>query len=198
MKLKVCGLRDIENIKQVAALQPDYMGFIFYERSKRFVGNDFIIPSISSEIKKVGVFVNSPIDYGIEKIKRYKLDYVQLHGDESAEYCASMSSHVKVIKAFGIDDNFDFKTVEPYKKYCNYFLFDTKTTDYGGSGMQFNWNVLEKYDNQIPFFLSGGIGLKEIEQLKIKKLNIYAVDVNSKFELEPGIKDIERLKKIKY
>jgi phosphoribosylanthranilate isomerase len=198
MKLKVCGLRDSENIKQVAALQPDYMGFIFYERSKRYIGNDFIMPFIPSEVKKVGVFVNADPDYVISKIEKYKLDYVQLHGDESAEYCASISNHAKVIKAFGVDDNFNFKIVEPYKKQCDYFLFDTKTADYGGSGKHFNWNVLEKYDNQIPFFLSGGIGLEEIEKLRIKNLNIYAVDVNSKFELAPGIKDIERLKKLKY
>jgi phosphoribosylanthranilate isomerase len=196
MLLKICGLKNKENIEQIAALKPNLMGFIFYSQSKRFVGENFVMPVLSSEIKKVGVFVNAKADYIIEKINEHKLDIIQLHGDESASFCESMSHFIPVIKAFGVDDNFDFKKLDKYTNSCAYFLFDTKTADYGGSGKQFNHELLKKYDGETPFFLSGGIGLEEIEKLKIKKLNIHAIDVNSKFETEPGIKDIEMLKLI--
>ena len=196
MLLKVCGLKYKENIQEVASLKPDLMGFIFYPQSKRFVGEDFKMPLISSEIKKAGVFVNAKADYIIEKVDKYELDYIQLHGSESADFCEVMSHLVKVIKAFGVDGQFDLKTTEKYKDSCSYFLFDTKTVQHGGSGKQFDWSILEKYDNKIPFFLSGGIGLEEIEILKTGKLKIAGVDVNSKFETEPGIKDVNKLKEL--
>ena len=165
MKLKVCGLKHMENIIQVATLHPDYMGFIFYPESKRFVGDDFKMPCISPAIKKIGVFVNQKADDIIEKTDKYGLDFIQLHGNESASFCEVMNHLVKVIKAFGIDDNFDFNVLEKYKNCCDYFLFDTKTAEYGGSGKQFNWNVLEKYTLDVPFFISGGIGLEEVEKM---------------------------------
>lgn len=196
MLLKVCGLKNEENIKQVANLMPDFMGFIFYPPSKRFVGDDFEMPIIPPQIKKTGVFVNAKADYIIEKINRYKLDFIQLHGNESPDFCEVMSHLVKVIKAFGVDKDFDLKILENYKNSCSYFLFDSKTNEYGGSGKQFDWTIFKGYDNSTPFFLSGGIGLEEIERLKIEKLNVYAIDVNSKFETEPGIKDIDKLKNI--
>ena len=164
MQLKVCGLKYKENIEQVAALRPDYMGFIFYPQSKRFVGDDFKMPMISPEIKKVGVFVNATAGYIIEKIDKHGLDFIQLHGNESASFCEVMSHLVKVIKAFGIDDNFDFNVLASYKNSCDYFLFDTKTTEFGGSGKQFNRDVLKNYTHDVPFFLSGGIGLEEVEK----------------------------------
>jgi phosphoribosylanthranilate isomerase len=194
MKLKVCGLKYKENIEQVAALQPDYIGFIFYNKSKRFVGEDFQMPVISPEIKKTGVFVNASLEYVKAKVEQYKLDMVQLHGDETPGYCEQMRCFVKVMKAFGIDEHFDFKVLESYKNYCDYFLFDTKTSEYGGSGKQFNWDVLKKYDNSVPFFLSGGIGLEDISNSKFQIPNLAAIDVNSRFEIEPGLKDIEKLK----
>ena len=204
MLLKICGLKDKENIEQIAALRPDFMGFVFYSPSKRFVGEGFNMPVIPSEIKKVGVFVNAKADYIIEKIDRYKLDFIQLHGNESSSFCEVMSHLVKVIKAFGMDEHFDFNVLNAYKNVCEYFLFDTKTTEHGGSGKQFDWTLLEKYDNTVPFFLSGGIGLEEIKEVQNlptgqagSKFKVYCVDVNSKFEIEPGLKDIEKLKKIK-
>lgn len=198
MKLKICGLKFKDNIVQVAALKPDYIGFIFYPKSKRFVGEDFQMPALSPEIKKTGVFVNASPEYVKLKVEQYKLDMVQLHGDETPEYCQQIRSFVKVMKAFGIDEHFDFKALELYKNCCDYFLFDTKTSEYGGSGKQFNWDVLKKYDNSVPFFLSGGLGLEEIEKLQITnyKLNIIAVDVNSRFEIEPGLKDVKKLKQV--
>ena len=197
MLLKVCGLKYPENIIQVAALKPDYMGFIFYPKSKRFVGDEFIMPAISPEIKKVGVFVNASASYIIDKVDEYKLDLIQLHGDENPGLCEVLNHFIPVIKAFGVDEEFDFKQLDSYKECCSYFLFDTKTIEYGGSGKQFDWKILEKYDNSLPFFLSGGIGLEEVEKLKIEKLKNYGVDVNSKFELQDGIKNIKELEKIK-
>lgn len=198
MLLKICGLKDPENIKQVADLKPNYMGFIFYPQSKRFVGDDFIMPAISPEIKKVGVFVNATASNIIEKIDEHKLDLIQLHGDEKPEFCEVLNHIVPVIKAFGIDGTFDFKTVELYKNSCNYFLFDTKTKEYGGSGKQFDWTILEKYDSSVPFFLSGGIGLEEIRKISNFKFQIHSIDVNSKFETEPGLKDLDKLKKLEH
>lgn len=196
MLLKVCGLKDPENIKQVAALKPDYMGFIFYPQSKRFVGDDFVMPTISPDIKKVGVFVNANSRYIIDKVDEYKLDLIQLHGDEKPEFCEVLNHIVPVIKAFGVDETFDFEKLVSYKTKCTYFLFDTKTMEYGGSGKQFDWNLLGKYNNSVPYFLSGGIGFEEIEKVQSSKCKVYGTDVNSMFEIEPGIKDIEKLKKI--
>lgn len=198
MLLKVCGLKNPKNIKEVAAMKPDFMGFIFYPLSKRFVGEDFVMPTISSEIKKVGVFVNASASHIIEKTNEYKLDLIQLHGDEKPNFCEVLNHIVPVIKAFGVDEEFDFEVLESYKNTCTYFLFDTKTTKYGGSGNTFNWKILEKYDCGLPFFLSGGIGEEEFENLKMRKFEnekMYVIDVNSKFEIEPGIKDIKKLEK---
>ncbi len=203
MNFKVCGLKDPENIKQVAELKPDYMGFIFYPESKRFVGEGFVMPVISTNIKKVGVFVNASASYIIDKIDEYKLDLIQLHGDEKPDFCEVFNHLIPVIKAFGLDESFDLKKLESYKECCTYFLFDTKTKEYGGSGKQFDWTLLEGYDNSTPFFLSGGIGLEEIDELQIEKLKIgrleiHCIDVNSKFETITGIKDIKKLEKIKF
>jgi phosphoribosylanthranilate isomerase len=201
MKIKVCGLRDQENIEQIAAMQFDYMGFIFYPNSKRFVGEDFIMPTISDSIKKVGVFVNAEVEYVLEKTKKYILKAIQLHGDETAEYCTTLKKQlpydIEIIKAFGVDETFDFIQLKPYESICNYFLFDTKTKDYGGSGHQFSWDILKKYDNTLPYFLSGGIGIEDINKIKNSTLKLFAIDVNSKFELKPGLKNIELLKQLK-
>lgn len=201
MNFKICGLKDPENIKQVAALKPDYMGFIFYPSSKRFVGEDFIMPQFPSEIKKVGVFVNATATYIIDKIDQYKLDLIQLHGDEKPDFCEVFNHFIPVIKAFGIHEQFDWTELSNYEQKCSYFLFDTKTDQYGGSGKQFEWNLLKNYKGICPFFLSGGIGLEEIEKLKIEipiaiGMKNFVVDVNSKFEIEPGIKDVKKIEKV--
>lgn len=199
MKLKICGLKDPENIKEVAALKPDYMGFIFYPQSKRFVGNDFDMPEINPSIKKVGVFVNESKSTVLEKIGKHKLDYVQLHGNESAEFCAELSkSFTKIIKAFGIDENFDLLSLRGYENHCEYFLFDTKTPEFGGSGKSFDKSILNKYKLSKPYFLSGGIGMEEIASIGHPVSKYFAIDVNSKFEIEPGIKDINKLKSLQH
>lgn len=212
-------MKHIENIQQVAELQPDYLGFIFYDRSPRnFEG---IIPELPKEVKKVGVFVNEYVEIVASLIQEYELDVVQLHGDESVEYIKKLkealcqaelvsASHkkipkqvrndIEIIKVFGIKEEFDFSVLKPYEEEVDYFLFDTKGKERGGNGVTFNWEVLENYDSKIPFFLSGGIGLKEISEIK-KLINtnlpIHALDVNSKFETQPGIKSVKDIKKFK-
>jgi len=199
VKLKVCGMREADNIVEVASLQPDYMGFIFYEKSKRFVGNDFYVPNnFSSAIRRVGVFVNEKVDAILRQISRYKLDYVQLHGNESPEDCKSLMEKVGVIKVFSVDSEFDFDKTKPYQLYSDFFLFDTKSESYGGSGESFDWNLLRKYDQQVPFFLSGGLSLNNIRDVKgLKDMNLHSLDVNSGVEISPGLKNIEKIKSIK-
>ena len=202
MKLKVCGMKYIDNIKSIGDLKPDYMGFIFYEKSKRnFEG---IIPELPKGIKKTGVFVNEYMEIVVSLVEEYKLEAIQLHGDESMEYIQEIRTHlpkkVEIIKVFGIKDDFDFSALEPYENEVNYFLFDTKGKERGGNGVKFDWSVLKKYPFSKPFFLSGGIGLKDVQEIqKIKNtgLPIYAVDVNSKFEKKPGFKNIKEVKNFK-
>ncbi len=201
MKLKICGLKYSDNIREIVKYSPDYLGFIFYENSKRFVGQELdrvVLNSIDSGIKKVGVFVNATEEVILQKVNEYNLDFVQLHGDESPAFCKQINKDVKIIKAFGVNGEFDFLKLNEFKSSIEYFLFDTKTPEHGGSGKQFNWNILKKYDNEIPFFLSGGIDITDIDSiLQLNKLNIYAIDVNSKFEIEPGLKDINKIKKLR-
>ena len=212
MKLKVCGMREADNITQLKALSPDYIGFIFYEKSKRFVGNSFRPdPEVLKDIQKVGVFVNHSIDFIFSQVIRYQLDIIQLHGDESPDFCDAVKSpinrgardipnHVKTIKAFSVDENFDFQALDAYKPHCDYFLFDTKGKNYGGNGVAFDWQILKQYDNTVPLFMSGGISLDNVEDLlkfiQENQLKVHAIDVNSRFEIEPALKDIDQLKKL--
>ncbi|MCK5701744.1 MAG: phosphoribosylanthranilate isomerase [Cyclobacteriaceae bacterium] len=198
MKWKVCGLRD--NISEVVALQPDFVGFIFYKKSPRYVGEKFVLPEIAnSTIKKVGVFVNETMDIVYSTISKYKLDYAQLHGNESPEYCEKLrSKRVKIIKAFQIDEAFDFGGLKAYESVTDYFLFDTKTKQYGGSGKSFDWKVLKKCPMANKYFLSGGISLSSLDALGALDLSkVVALDVNSKFEISPGLKNIALLEDLK-
>jgi len=199
MKSKVCGLKYPENINQIIQLQPDYVGFIFYKESKRNIelnNLESIVIDIPKHIKKVGVFVNESVEYVIEKHEKYKLDYIQLHGDENIDYCRQLQNHsINIIKAFSVDDDFDFEISLPYSKYCNYFLFDTKSNYRGGNGISFNWKILNKYTGTTSFFLSGGIGIENLDEaLSIKHKKIEAIDLNSKLETSIGLKDIELTK----
>lgn len=188
-------MKFINNINEIGTLQPDYMGFIFYLKSKRFVGENFSNESINSlpkSIKKVGVFVNESVAIILEKVIKYKLDAVQLHGNESVDNCKFLKeNNIEIIKAFSIDENFDFKILKAYESACDYFLFDTKTPDYGGSGRIFDWQILENYTLEKPFFLSGGLNFEVIE--KIKNLNypmLIGLDFNSQLENEDFSKNI--------
>ncbi|NRB84097.1 MAG: phosphoribosylanthranilate isomerase [Winogradskyella sp.] len=200
MKLKVCGMK--YNINEVAQLQPDFLGFIFYRNSPRdFEGK---IPELSKTIKKVGVFVDEKVEMIVGKIEVHDLDAIQLHGHETPEVCRLLKSTGKdIIKVFSIKDEFDFRVLQPYEDVIDYFLFDTKGKSPGGNGYTFNWNVLKDYPSTKPYILSGGIGLDELEQLKAFKdcsasNYCYAVDVNSRFEIKPGLKDIDELEKFKH
>ena len=190
--LKICGMKYPENILEVSQLLPDYLGFIFYEKSSRFFDGE--IPKIPKTIKKVGVFVDSTFDEIISKIEKYDLDLIQLHGNESPEFCLNFkNSNIKIIKVFSVDDDFEFNVLEHYEQVCDYFLFDTKGKLHGGNGVTFNWQILENYKSKKPLFLSGGIGIEEIKKIKTLNLPIYAIDVNSKFELVPGLKNTKLL-----
>ena len=199
MKIKVCGMK--YNPKEVEVLQPDYMGFIFWEKSPRYI--DTVIPSISLKITKVGVFVDASVEEILAKVAKHGLQMVQLHGGESPDLCQQLKNvGIKVMKAFGVDNTFDFSILQPYENVCDYYLFDTKGKLPGGNGYAFDWEVLENYPSTKPFFLSGGIGLENIDDILIflyrpESKYCYAIDLNSKFETKPGSKDIERLKEFK-
>lgn len=192
-------MKYLENMQQVAALQPDYLGFIFYPKSPRNFESE--IPEIDESIKKTGVFVNASIGFVVEKVNQYGFKAVQLHGSESVEYCQELNSHdldIELFKVFSIKDEFDFSVLSAYEPFVNYFLFDTKGKDKGGNGYTFDWSVLKTYPSSKPFILSGGIGVDEVEKVKeILKtdLPIHALDINSRFEVEPGLKDVELLKR---
>tara|TARA_B100001057_G_scaffold501227_1_gene622206 strand:+ start:7649 stop:8269 length:621 start_codon:yes stop_codon:yes gene_type:complete len=196
MKFKVCGLFNEENIYQVARLNPDYIGHIFWEKSVRYVRNN--TPKLKKEIKKTGVFFNSSVESVIHKIKAHDLQSVQLHGDESIQFCKKiLDNGTQVIKSFRVDDNFDFSILKSYDDYCDLFLFDSKSQLPGGTGNSFNWKILEKYKLKKEFFISGGIGIHSIDSLfELFKMDlpIYGIDVNSKFEDDMYLKKIDELK----
>ncbi|WP_223550968.1 phosphoribosylanthranilate isomerase [Aestuariivivens sp. NBU2969] len=227
MKLKVCGMKYPDNIKQVTTLQPDYLGLIFYDKSARFFNAN--IPEVPNTIKKVGVFVDADLEDVFKIIKKHDLQAVQLHGNESPNYCTELKSKldlikqqwkdnvwkpnthrqrieyledIEIIKVFSIKDEFNFEALKPYETVCDYYLFDTKGKLPGGNGYTFNWDVLNQYPSTKPFFLSGGIGIDQINDIKSfqqSKASYYcfALDVNSKFEIKPGLKDIKLLKEFK-
>jgi phosphoribosylanthranilate isomerase len=198
MKIKVCGLRDADNIKAVAALEPDYMGFIFYNKTPRFVDDIGIevLGAIPSYTNKTAVFVDESAKTISALIDKYNFDFVQLHGNETPAFCKALRDQAIVIKAFGIHNEFDFSQLSKYKNKVDLFLFDAKTDIHGGSGKTFDWDVLDKYEMDIPFFLSGGLSLDNLEEVKkITHPQFYGVDLNSKFEISPGMKDIEKLEK---
>jgi phosphoribosylanthranilate isomerase len=196
MKIKVCGMLHQENIAAVAALEPDYMGFIFYGPSPRFAGElpVEVLESIPHTINKTAVFVNESAEVINQIINKYNFDFVQLHGNESPDFCNSLRDQAIVIKAFGVNNDFDFNQLAAYENKVDLFLFDTKTDLHGGSGQAFDWDIIDKYDMEIPFFVSGGISPDNIAEVKyINHPRFYGVDLNSKFEDSPGIKNIEKL-----
>ena len=200
------------NTLEAATLDPDYLGFIFWEPSKRYFDGN--IPKLPASIKKVGVFVDAPLEEIRKKVKEYSLQAVQLHGKESPEFCSDLKkstsdlskaleeNSLEIIKVFSIKDDFDFSNLAPYENVCDFFLFDTKGKLPGGNGFTFSWEVLKNYPSSKPYFLSGGIGLDEIEKIREfqqrpESKYCHAIDVNSKFESEPGLKDIDKLKEFK-
>ena len=196
MKLKICGMKYPENIIEASELLPDFMGFIFWEKSARYFDGD--IPKLPESIQKVGVFVNETIENVVDKIQKYQLQIVQLHGNESAAYCSELKKqNIKIIKVFSIANDFDFEDLKPFETVADYFLFDTKGKLPGGNGTKFNWKILQNYPSKKPFFLSGGIEIDEINNIKNLNLPIFAIDINSKFETEPGLKNVALIKQFK-
>jgi len=197
--IKVCGLRDPANIEDVISTHPQYIGFIFYPLSARFAGelNPEYIGSIKN-VKKTAVFVNASFQEIKIILDKCQFDAVQLHGNESPEFCMQIKKMgVELIKAFGVDSHFDFNRLADYIPVADYFLFDTKTSIYGGSGKSFNWEILKMYPYSKPYFLSGGIGPENFwEAFTFKDDRLYAIDLNSRFETSPGIKNITLLKQV--
>ena len=197
--VKVCGMRDADNIRQVEALGIDWLGFIFWAKSSRYVCEP---PSyLPTKCKRVGVFVDACIEDVMTIAKQYQLDIIQLHGNESPSYITQLRPHlpasVQMIKALNIATTDDFEATKRYEGNVDYFLFDTKGKSVGGNGQKFDWSVLDAYTGNTPFLLSGGIGPDDAEivnrQLSIVNSKCIGIDLNSKFELSPALKDVEKL-----
>lgn len=195
LKIKICGLTEISNILEADALDVMMLGFIFYAQSKRYVGNSFSVPKGLSA-KTTGVFVDAPVTEIERIVNENQLNAIQLHGHESPRMCKSLQKEdLMIIKAFAVDYCFDFKQVEPYLSVVDLFLFDTVTTEKGGSGKKFDWHLLEKYTYEKPFLLSGGIGPEDAGLVNaFQHSSLHGIDLNSRFEDQPGIKNIEQLK----
>ncbi len=210
MKIKVCGMREAANITAIGALPIHFMGFIFYDKSPRFVTDAIeVLRSCPDDLTRVGVFVNADIDYVLDKILEYELNAVQLHGSETPLYVHDLAVfmwkkhkiqpnvEVEIIKAFSVDYDFDFNKTKDYKGLVDYFLFDTKTPNYGGAGIKFDWSILKKYQGDTPFLLAGGITEHDVEavlELEKEMPQLYGLDLNSKFEVEAALKDVEKLR----
>lgn len=192
MIIKVCGMRDEKNIRQLEKLDVDWMGFIFYAGSPRYVGKK--ISYLPSKVQKIGVFVDQNPQFIRECAKVNHLDAIQLHGSESPWYCINLREEgYTIIKSFGIDEDgfLPLAQLHAYEGKCNYFLFDRKTKLYGGSGKKFNWELLTKYKGETPFLLSGGLSPEDAEEIKsFRHPKLAGIDINSRFEIEPAVKDI--------
>ena len=186
-------MRDSQNIRAVEALGVDWMGFIFHPLSKRYVGEQ--LAYLPEETKRVGVFVNDKLVTILEAIELYNLNSVQLHGNESPEFCKQLREQgIQVIKAFGITDYLPLEKIAEYEGCCNYYIFDTQTTQYGGSGIKYDWNILQSYRGNTPFLLSGGIGPSDVDAIKsFSHPMCVGIDINSKFELSPANKNIDSI-----
>lgn len=204
MNIKVCGITQFKQLQQLEALNIDYAGLIFYKDSPRYMGDKITgkqVKDADFDIKKVGVFVNPGYSELLDAIDEYGLDIVQLHGNETPEMCEELSAEVEVIKAFRIagDDSIKIdELVMPFDAVCDYYLFDTAglKESFGGTGQQFDWGILKKAKIEKPFFLSGGIGPDDAQKVKsFKHPDFFAIDVNSKFEITPGVKDMAAILK---
>jgi phosphoribosylanthranilate isomerase len=195
--IKVCGLKYPRNVDEVAELQPDYMGFILYKGSQRYVDlqtTEKLVKNIPRSINRVGVLVNEPIETALNIAKSGIFDILQLHGNESTDYCRKLSKHIRIIKAFSVKNNLP-NDLSDYQPFCEQFLFDTAGEKQGGNGRSFDHNILKQYSVEKKYILSGGISPNDTDYLKsINTGSLAGVDLNSRFEVKPGIKDIILLK----
>jgi len=189
MLIKVCGLKHEEDIDTLSAAEKvDFLGFIFVAESPRYVGKN--LKHLTTHKKKVGVFRNTKLDEIIKIHERLGFDYIQLHGDESPSLCRELTKYAKVIKAFSVQDKNTFDKVNEYENCCELFLFDTPSKIGGGSGRQFDWSILDEYQGETSFLLSGGIGPQDVHALRAMNHNKFkGIDINSRFETRPGKKD---------
>ena len=198
MTIKVCGITQLKQLQQLDNLDLDYAGLIFHKDSPRYVGNAIAgdeLQSADFDLKKVGVFVNAGYEEIMKAVKDYGLDTVQLHGEETPDLCEDLMEELEVIKVFSVGeaDMAIDQMIEPYDAVCDYYLFDTATKDgkKGGTGTKFDWKKISKSRIEKPFFLSGGISMDDIAEIKaFKHPDFYGVDVNSRFEKSPGVKDM--------
>ena len=200
LEIKVCGMREALNLKELIALRPNYLGFIFYPKSPRYVGDNWPLAHINQvpeSIERVGVFVNENIGHILSLCNKYNIKTVQLHGHETPRFCIQLQRKgYKVFKAFQVDDDTSIDEILAYKGKCDCFLYDTKNKSLGGSGQKFNWDKLKELNEAGPFLLSGGITTDDAETIKrLEFSNLIGVDINSKFEIKPALKNIELLKK---
>jgi phosphoribosylanthranilate isomerase len=202
MRVKVCGMTQIDQVEELGEIGATFAGFIFYPKSPRYVLRHLTTAQIKKEnkINKVGVFVNAAVDHVLQMVDECRLHMVQLHGDESPKYCEKIADYISVVKAFRLSDNDHIEwMIRPYMGVCDMFLFDTEGAGYGGTGKKFNWELLEGSTIGKPFFLSGGIQpddaqkLKVFSQLPVAKA-LFAADINSKFEESPGVKDMNKVR----
>jgi phosphoribosylanthranilate isomerase len=203
MRVKVCGMTEIDQVKQLDAMGVDFAGFIFYPKSPRYV-----IRHLSGEqvkrarlrLGKVGVFVNAAYDEVMRQVEAFGLDMVQLHGDETPRFCEQLANYITVVKVFRLGENDPIEwLIRPYQDYCDMFLFDTEGAGYGGTGKKFNWDTLKPAHIDKLFFLSGGIEAADVVKLREFELEpvarkLFAIDINSKFELSPGVKDLKKIR----
>ncbi len=194
LAVKICGMKVAKNILEIASLHPEYLGFIFAKKSPRYF--EGVIPALPDTIQKVGVFVDEAVEVIVELVCKHQLQAVQLHGKESVQFCEILKvylhSDVKIIKVFSVGADFNFEELKPFEEVADYFLLDAKGKFPGGNGTQFDWQMLENYTSKKPFFLSGGIGVEDVEaiqELRKMKLPLHALDCNSKLEISAGIKN---------
>jgi phosphoribosylanthranilate isomerase len=204
MRVKVCGMTQLDQVKKLDEMGVDLAGFIFYPKSPRFVGNHLAgeqLKKAKLRLGKVGVFVHATYEEVMRSVDEYGLDMVQLHGDETPRFCEQLANYISVIKVFRVAENDPVEWImKPYEDSCDMFLFDTLGVGYGGTGKKFNWDILKTVPMDKLFFLSGGIEPEDTDKLKefeqgpwAKKL--FAADINSKFEISPGVKDLKKVEK---
>ena len=203
VRIKVCGMTQLDQVDQLAGCGVTFAGFIFYPKSPRYVFRHMTITQLKKEnkINKVGVFVNAPIDEVLHMVDDCRLHIVQLHGDETPKYCEKLADYVSVVKAFRLSENDNIEyMIHPYMEVSDMFMFDTMGVGYGGTGKKFDWNQLKNRQIGKPFFLSGGIQPEDVAELKAFATQpvanaLFAIDINSKFEIAPGVKDMDKVKK---
>lgn len=196
--IKVCGMRDPVNIRELSLLPIDLIGGIFYTKSPRYIGDRsdtaMAFSSLPQNISAVGVFVNDELSVIEEAKAQFNLKFIQLHGNESPVFCEKANHIAPIFKAFGLSETFDFSRIEEYESEVELFVFDTSCKEHGGSGQKFNWNILEKYRGSTPFLLSGGIGPEDVVLINtIQHSALVGFDLNSGFEISPALKDVPLL-----